>query len=148
MPLSRDTAGVMSQENVEICRRLFDLFSGRDPVAGVEAALDYADPEGVLESAIIGGAEGTAYRGHDGFRQWAADVETVCAATGFSRFPVAEPDGELLGYLHIKDVIESDEERRQRPIDDKWVRPFATVSPDDLLHEAFDVVAEAFAATA
>jgi CBS domain containing-hemolysin-like protein len=35
-------------------------------------------------------------------------------------------------------VLESDEERRQRPIDDKWVRPFATVGPDDLLHEALE----------
>ncbi|KRF32409.1 hemolysin family protein [Nocardioides sp. Soil805] len=68
----------------------------------------------------------------------AADVEALCAATGFSRFPVADPDGTLVGYLHIKDVLESDEERRQRPIDDKWVRPFATVGPDDLLHEALE----------
>ena len=51
---------------------------------------------------------------------------------------VADAEGELLGYLHIKDVLESDEERRQRPIDDKWVRPFATVGPDDLLHEALE----------
>ena len=55
----------------------------------------------------------------------AADVEALCAATGFSRFPVADDDGELLGYLHIKDVLETDEERRQRPIEDKWIRPFA-----------------------
>lgn len=68
----------------------------------------------------------------------AADVETMCASTGFSRFPVAEADGTLVGYLHIKDVLESDEERRQRPVDDKWVRPFATVGPDDLLHEALE----------
>ncbi|WP_107774737.1 hemolysin family protein [Nocardioides sediminis] len=68
----------------------------------------------------------------------AADVETLCASTGFSRFPVAEADGTLVGYLHIKDVLESDEERRQRPVDDKWVRPFATVGPDDLLHEALE----------
>jgi CBS domain containing-hemolysin-like protein len=68
----------------------------------------------------------------------AADVEALCAATGFSRFPVADPDGTLTGYLHIKDVLESDEERRQRPVDDKWVRPFATVGPDDLLHEALE----------
>jgi CBS domain containing-hemolysin-like protein len=68
----------------------------------------------------------------------AADVEALCAATGFSRFPVADPDGTLVGYLHIKDVLESDEERRQRPVDDKWVRPFATVGPDDLLHEALE----------
>lgn len=68
----------------------------------------------------------------------AADVEALCAATGFSRFPVASAEGELLGYLHIKDVLESDEERRQRVVDHKWIRPFATVHPDDLLHTALE----------
>jgi CBS domain containing-hemolysin-like protein len=67
-----------------------------------------------------------------------ADVEALCAATGYSRFPVTNEDGTLLGYLHIKDVLESDETRRQRPIDDKWVRPLATVAPDDVLHEALE----------
>ncbi len=69
-----------------------------------------------------------------------AEVEALCATTGFSRFPVAGGDGMLLGYLHIKDVLESDEERRGRNIDDKWVRPFATVGPDDLLHEALETL--------
>ena len=67
-----------------------------------------------------------------------ADVEAVCAATGFSRFPVAGPDGALLGYLHIKDALESDDDRRSRVIEDKWIRPFATVHPDDLLHDALE----------
>lgn len=66
----------------------------------------------------------------------AVDVESLCAATGFSRFPVAAPDGGLLGYLHVKDALETELERRDRVIDAKWVRPFATVGPDDLLHEA------------
>ncbi len=67
-----------------------------------------------------------------------ADVEAMCATTGFSRFPVEAADGTLVGYLHIKDVLQSDEEHRERPVDDKWVRPFATVGPDDLLHEALE----------
>lgn len=68
----------------------------------------------------------------------AADVESLCAATGYSRFPVAGEDGELVGYLHIKDVLEPDEERRNRPVEDKWVRPFAPVGPDDLLHDVLE----------
>jgi ketosteroid isomerase-like protein len=35
--------------------------------------LAYIDPEGELHSAIVGGAEGKVYRGHDGFRKWLAD---------------------------------------------------------------------------
>jgi len=66
----------------------------------------------------------------------AADVEVLCAATGYSRFPVVSEDGDLLGYLHIKDVLETDEERRERVVDDKWIRPFAPVGVADLLHDA------------
>jgi magnesium and cobalt exporter, CNNM family len=66
-------------------------------------------------------------------------VEALCAATGFSRFPVAADDGELLGYLHIKDVLETDDARRERPIEDKWIRPFAPVSAGDALHDALEM---------
>lgn len=66
----------------------------------------------------------------------AADVEELCASTGYSRFPVVGDDGSLLGYLHIKDVLEPDERRRQRPLDDKWIRPFAPIGADDALHDA------------
>ncbi len=52
----------------------------------------------------------------------AADVEALCASTGFSRFPVVGDDGELLGYLHIKDVLETDETRRER-VDRRQVDP-------------------------
>ena len=67
----------MSQENVEVCRRVFEFLGRHDPSAGVEAWLKYADPECVLESAIVGGAEGNAYRGYDGLRAWAADSDAA-----------------------------------------------------------------------
>ncbi len=64
------------------------------------------------------------------------DVEHACAVTGFSRFPVTDTEGALAGYLHIKDVLETDDEARARPIADKWVRPLATVSEGSGLYEA------------
>ncbi len=67
-----------------------------------------------------------------------ADVEDLCGATGFSRFPVTGEDGDLVGYLHIKDVLETSEEGRPRPIRDRWIRPFAAVRPDDALHDALE----------
>ncbi len=69
-----------------------------------------------------------------------AEVEAVCAATGFSRFPVASSDGDLVGYLHIKDVLETDPDRRTRPVADKWIRPFAPVVADAPLHEALEIL--------
>jgi CBS domain containing-hemolysin-like protein len=67
-----------------------------------------------------------------------ADVEALCAATGYSRFPVVGSADELVGYLHIKDVLETDEARRARPVEDKWIRPFAPVRADDLLHDTLE----------
>jgi CBS domain containing-hemolysin-like protein len=71
----------------------------------------------------------------------AAEVEDLCAATGFSRFPVAEADGELVGYLHIKDVLEYDDDgAREHPVADKWIRPLARVRDDDLLNDALETL--------
>ena len=69
-----------------------------------------------------------------------AEVEAVCAATGYSRFPVSSEDGDLVGYLHIKDVLETDPDRRDRAVQDKWIRPFAPVAPTDALHEALETL--------
>jgi CBS domain containing-hemolysin-like protein len=35
-------------------------------------------------------------------------------------------------------VLETDEARRQRVVEDKWIRPFALVHDDDLLHETLE----------
>jgi CBS domain containing-hemolysin-like protein len=70
----------------------------------------------------------------------AADVEKLCAETGFSRFPVVGSDGTLVGYLHIKDVLEPDPHGRARPIEGQWIRPFATVSADATLVEGLTVL--------
>jgi len=64
------------------------------------------------------------------------DVEKACASTGFSRFPVTDESGNITGYLHIKDVLETDDNARTETIADKWLRPLATVSIDSGLHEA------------
>ncbi len=65
-----------------------------------------------------------------------SEVERLCAETGYSRFPVAGEAGDLIGYLHIKDVLEVDPEALDRPIDDKWLRPLASVRRTDRLHDA------------
>lgn len=70
----------------------------------------------------------------------ASDLESLCAATGFSRFPVANDDGSLMGYLHIKDVLETEQSRRVQVIDDKWIRPLAGVRTTDPLHDALETL--------
>lgn len=68
-----------------------------------------------------------------------ADVEEVCAATGFSRFPVADGP-ELVGYLHIKDVLRADDEQRHLPIDTDWIHPFAPLHSGETLNEALEAL--------
>jgi uncharacterized protein len=63
--------GAMSEENVEIVRKAAGAVNRRD----TEAMLPYADPEVEVQSAIIGGAEGNTYRGHDGVRRWIAESD-------------------------------------------------------------------------
>jgi len=61
----------MSEENVEAVRGGFEAYSRRD----VDGFLSYLDPEFELHSAIVGGAVGNVYRGHDGVRTWLADSD-------------------------------------------------------------------------
>jgi magnesium and cobalt exporter, CNNM family len=69
-----------------------------------------------------------------------AEVEQRVAATGFSRFPVTGNGGELVGYLHVKDVLACAPQHRERAVADKWVRPLGTVRRGDRLHEALAVM--------
>jgi CBS domain containing-hemolysin-like protein len=71
-----------------------------------------------------------------------SEVEALCAQTGYSRFPVVDDDDELLGYLHIKDVLQPDPHGRARVIEDKWIRPFANVRQSDTLVTALHVLPE------
>ena len=59
----------MSGENVDLVRRALGAF----PRGDMEEMLSFMDPECELHSAIVGGAEGNVYRGHEGFRRWYAD---------------------------------------------------------------------------
>ena len=67
-----------------------------------------------------------------------ADVERLVARTGFSRFPVVDASGAVVGYLHLKDVLYADDERYDQPVPAKRVRSLVTVSSED---EVEDVLA-------
>jgi CBS domain containing-hemolysin-like protein len=68
------------------------------------------------------------------------EVEAICAETGFSRFPVVGDDGELVGYLHIKDVLEPDPHGRAQVIEQNWIWPFADVPETDTLVQALQTL--------
>lgn len=64
------------------------------------------------------------------------EVEEACVATGFSRFPVRNGDEDLVGYLHVKDVVETNDVARTLPVADKRIRPLPTVPSGCGLYEA------------
>jgi CBS domain containing-hemolysin-like protein len=67
-----------------------------------------------------------------------AEIERICAQTGFSRFPIIEPDGRFSGYLHIRDVIDIPGDRRDEPVPAARIRPLPTVVPGIDLRTALD----------
>jgi ketosteroid isomerase-like protein len=70
-PESGHTAGAMSQENVQIVRRVFDAFNRRD----IAAFLELLDPD-VEWVPILAVLEGRVYRGHEEIRRWIKDLAT------------------------------------------------------------------------
>ncbi|WP_377641156.1 hemolysin family protein [Oryzobacter terrae] len=59
------------------------------------------------------------------------DIERLVARHGFSRYPVVDDDGDLGGYLHLKDVLYADEVERDEPVPAKRVRRMANVRRGD-----------------
>lgn len=56
-----------------------------------------------------------------------AELEQICAGTGFSRFPVRDDDGTLVGYVHAKDLLGTPAERRHATVPQEAVRRLGTV---------------------
>ena len=74
-----------------------------------------------------------------------AQIEHAVARTGFSRFLVMdESDGELVGYVHVKDVLYASVpdgyEAQDRPIDAWRIRSLATVPATDEVDQALQVM--------
>lgn len=65
-----------------------------------------------------------------------ADVEHAVATTGFSRFPTVDAFGEVVGYLHLKDVLFADAAQRDVPVPSGLLRQMVRVRPDDEVEDA------------
>ena len=63
------------------------------------------------------------------------EVERVVARTGFSRLPVADGD-ELVGYLHVKDLLYADDEAYGLPVPARRVRALVPVPVDEDVEDA------------
>jgi len=63
-------------------------------------------------------------------------VEQAVAKYGFSRYVVIDSDGSLEGYLHLKDVIDADEEEADEPVQRKLIRTVKSIGGGVELEDA------------
>ncbi|MGC0251672.1 hemolysin family protein [Pseudactinotalea sp. Z1748] len=68
-----------------------------------------------------------------------AQAEEV-SAESFSRFPIQLPDGTMRGYVHLKDLLQNDAEKRKQPIDPAIVRDLPSVTVTDSLQHVLGVM--------
>ncbi len=65
-----------------------------------------------------------------------ADVERAVAQHGFSRYVLVDEAGEPTGYLHLKDVLDLDDEEFTEPVPPKRIRNLVSVFRDTELEDA------------
>ncbi|SDO86904.1 hemolysin family protein [Actinacidiphila guanduensis] len=86
MVVDAGEAGLLDERAAERLRDALEL--GRRPVGELVIA-----PEEVVRAPLGVTADG---------------LEELSARTGLSRFPVADEDGRVLGYLHVKDALDAE----------------------------------------
>ena len=64
------------------------------------------------------------------------DVQHVVAQHGFSRYPLLTDTGEPSGYLHIKDVLDIDQEEWEHPVPPKRIRKLISIAEATELEDA------------
>jgi CBS domain containing-hemolysin-like protein len=65
-----------------------------------------------------------------------AGVQEATARTGYSRFPLADRDGRLVGYVHVKDMLTGDPAAADRPVPRASVHRLGSVASSDPLRVA------------
>jgi CBS domain containing-hemolysin-like protein len=68
------------------------------------------------------------------------EFERVVAKTGFSRFVMVEEDGQLAGYLHLKDVMTIPEDRAEFPIPLSRMRSLANFHTGVEIEDALETM--------
>lgn len=64
------------------------------------------------------------------------EIEQAVAKHGFSRYIILDEQGEIEGYLHLKDVIDSDEEEADEPVQRKLIRTVKSIGGTVELEDA------------
>lgn len=65
-----------------------------------------------------------------------ADIERLVGETGYSRFPLQNSRKKLVGYVHLKDILDIPKANYNQPLPKSELRPLPVVKNQDSLHEA------------
>ncbi|HCT76516.1 MAG TPA: hypothetical protein DGT23_07990 [Micromonosporaceae bacterium] len=138
---------VLKLWRIEAAEAVKTVFTAEE-LAGL---VSQARTEGLLDPeqhARIAGALALHQRtAADALRPWAtvaavtedtspASLEVLATRTGRSRFPVIQrATRQVLGFVHVKDVLGQHGPARREPIPRDVIRPLATVPPDRSLAE-------------
>lgn len=68
------------------------------------------------------------------------DVEQAVTSTGFSRFPVIGESDEVIGYIHVKDVLDQLGDHPTTPVPGYKVRRLTTLAPGTSLEQALSTM--------
>lgn len=64
------------------------------------------------------------------------DIEKLVADTGYSRFPVQNRQKRLVGYIHLKDILDIPKALYDKPLAKSEIRELPAVKNQDSLHDA------------
>lgn len=64
------------------------------------------------------------------------EIERMVAEKGFSRFPLQDSKKKLIGYVHLKDILDIKKENYAKPLPRDEIRALPIVKSTDTLHEA------------
>ena len=131
----------MSQENVEAFKRAADAFARRD----MDAVLAECDPEIEWYPGMAGllAGEKMVYRGHDGLRQLARDLDEAFSVVGFEFSEYRDLGDRVLAIGKIRTRGRSSDIETVAPVaylvdirEGKMIRVRAYVDPAEALEAA------------
>ena len=68
------------------------------------------------------------------------ELEQLVAKHGFSRYPVIAADGDVAGYLHLKDVIDADDIEADEQVERKLIRSVRSIATNVELEDALSAM--------
>jgi ketosteroid isomerase-like protein len=90
----------MSESNVEIAQRLWGAFE-QGGFRGIDAWIGLLAEDVELHPAIVGGADGSTYHGHDGVRAWAREVDETLEDLHLRADEYREVGGRVVAIGHV-----------------------------------------------